>query len=41
MNTGGMLWSGDEIHNGTVYAAVLCIAAILLTLLWLKWKRLL
>jgi Mg2+ and Co2+ transporter CorA len=41
MNTGGMLWSGDEVPHGTALAAVLCAAAALATLLWLYWKRML
>jgi zinc transporter len=41
MNTGGLLWAGDEVPHGTIYAALLCGAAVLSTLLLLRWKRLL
>jgi Mg2+ and Co2+ transporter CorA len=41
MNTGGLLWSGDEMHHGTIYAGLLCLAAVIFTLLMLRWKRLL
>jgi zinc transporter len=41
MNTGGLLWGGDEVPHGTIYATLLCGAAVLLTLLVLRWKRLL
>jgi zinc transporter len=41
MNTGGMLWGGDEVPHGTVFATVLCAVAALVTLLWLHWKRML
>jgi hypothetical protein len=41
MNTGGMLWSGDEVPQGTVFATALCAAAVVVTLLWLRWKRML
>jgi zinc transporter len=41
MNTGGLLWSGDEMPHGTVYAATLCGAAVVSALLVLRWKRLL
>ena len=41
MNTGGMLWAGDDMRHGTLYATLLCIVAIFGTLLWLRWKRLL
>lgn len=39
MNTGGLLWL--EAGHGTVYAFGVCLAAILGTLLLLRWKRLL
>lgn len=39
MNTGGMLWT--ETGLGTVYGLGLCLAAMLVTLLVLRWKRLL
>jgi zinc transporter len=41
MNTGGLLWGGDEVPHGTMFAALLCVAAVLSTLLVLRWKRLL
>ena len=41
MNTGGLLWGGDEHSHGTIYATLLCGAAVLSTLLALRWKRLL
>jgi len=41
MNTGGLLWSGDEAHYGTLYAGLSCIGAVVAMLLLLKWKRLL
>ncbi|MBS0638302.1 MAG: CorA family divalent cation transporter [Acetobacteraceae bacterium] len=41
MNTGGMLWAGEGMRYGTLYATMLCVGAILATMLWLKWKRLL
>ena len=41
MNTGDMLWSGDEMPHGTVLATVLCGAAALVTLLRLHRKRML
>ena len=41
MNTGGLPWGGDGAPNGSVYATILCAAAIILTLLGLRWKRLL
>jgi Mg2+ and Co2+ transporter CorA len=41
MNTGGLLWGGDEYSHGTIYATLLCGAAVLSTLLALRWKRLL
>ncbi len=40
MNTGGMLWSGDEVPHGTIFAALLCLGAVMATLLALRWKRL-
>lgn len=41
MNTGGLLWGGEESAHGTLYAGLLCLAAILGTLLTLRLKRLL
>jgi zinc transporter len=41
MNTGGMLWAGDEALHGTAYAALLCLAAAIVTLLLLRLKKLL
>lgn len=41
MNTGGLLWAGEEMPYGTLYAAVACGAAVLITLLILYSKRLL
>jgi Mg2+ and Co2+ transporter CorA len=41
MNTGGMLWGGDETPHGTVYATLLCLFAAVVTLLLLRLKKLL
>ncbi len=41
MNTGGLLWGGDEVPHGTLFAALLCGSAVGLTLLLLRRKRLL
>jgi zinc transporter len=41
MNTGGMLWGGDGVPNGTIFATLLCVAAAIITLLLLRLKRLL
>jgi zinc transporter len=41
MNTGGLIWSGDGQGLGTVYATAVCLAAVLVTLGMLRWKRLL
>jgi zinc transporter len=41
MNTGGMLWGGDEVPHGTLYATLLCLLAAIVTLLLLRFKRLL
>ncbi|HTW28071.1 MAG TPA: CorA family divalent cation transporter [Acetobacteraceae bacterium] len=41
MNTGGLLWSGDAVRHGTLYAAATCLLAILGTLGLLRWKRML
>jgi len=40
MNTGGFVW-GDDVPNGTLYAGLACLVAVLLMLSLLKWKRLL
>lgn len=41
MNTGGLLWAGEEIRHGTLYAGVLCALAVACTLGLLRWRRLL
>jgi zinc transporter len=41
MNTGGLLWGGDEAPHGTILAALLCVLAIASTVGVLRWKRLL
>jgi Mg2+ and Co2+ transporter CorA len=41
MNTGGMLWGGDEVPHGTVYATLLGLFAAIVTLLLLRFKKLL
>lgn len=41
MNTGGLLWSGDDAPRGTVFAAIACVASVLTMLALLKRKRLL
>ena len=41
MNTGGLLWGGDDVPHGTVFAMLLCAAAVVSTLLVLRWRRLL
>ena len=41
MNTGGMLWAGDEASHGTIFATLLCLAAAMVTLLLLRLKKLL
>jgi zinc transporter len=41
MNTGGLLWGGDQVPHGTIYATLLCGAAVASTLLWLRWRRML
>ena len=41
MNTGGLLWSGDDVPHGTLFAALLCGCAVATTLLLLRAKRLL
>jgi zinc transporter len=41
MNTGGLLWGGDEVPHGTLFATLLCGSAVGLTLLLLRRKRLL
>ncbi len=40
MNTGGFIW-GDSVANGTAYAGLTCLVAVLAMLGLLKWKRLL
>lgn len=40
MNTGGFVW-GEGVANGTLYAGLACLFAVLLMLSLLKWKRLL
>ncbi|MFL5284159.1 MAG: CorA family divalent cation transporter, partial [Rhodopila sp.] len=41
MNTGGLPWGGDGAVRGTLYAGLMCLAAVLGTLALLRWKRLL
>jgi Mg2+ and Co2+ transporter CorA len=41
MNTGGMLWAGNEATHGSIFATLLCLAAAAVTLLLLRWKKLL
>ena len=41
MNTGGLLWGGDGSPMGTIYAALACVAAVILMLMLLKRKHLL
>lgn len=41
MNTGGLLWSGDDAHMGTAFAGIACLAAVAIMLVLLRWKRLL
>lgn len=41
MNTGGMVWSGEQAWYGTLFAGMVCATAILGTLLILRLKRLL
>jgi Mg2+ and Co2+ transporter CorA len=41
MNTGGLLWGGDGTPRGTLYATLMCGTAVVVTLLLLRWKRLL
>ena len=41
MNTGGLLWSGDETSMGTVYAGIACLLAVAIMLLVLRGKKLL
>lgn len=40
MNTGGFVW-GETVANGTIYAGLTCLLAVLAMLIVLKWKRLL
>lgn len=39
MNTGGLPWQGHGL--GTVYASLLCLIAMLATIIVMRWKRLL
>ena len=41
MNTGGLLWGGEEVPHGTFFAAVVCGLAVAVTLLLLRAKRML
>ena len=41
MNTGGLLWGGDDAPRGTLYAAMACVGAVVAMLVLLKRKRLL
>jgi zinc transporter len=41
MNTGGLLWAGDGANHGTLFAGLLCLGAVVVTLLLLRMKRLL
>ena len=40
MNTGGLLWGGDEVPHGTLFASVLSGAAVIITLLLLRAEKL-
>jgi zinc transporter len=41
MNTGGMPWSGDGATFGTLLATAVCAIAVVITLAFLRWRRLL
>jgi Mg2+ and Co2+ transporter CorA len=41
MNTGGLLWGGDEVPHGTLFVSMLCGSAVIITLLLLRAKKLL
>ena len=41
MNTGGLLWAGEGADHGTLFAGLLCLGAVGVTLLLLRMKRLL
>jgi hypothetical protein len=41
MNTSGLLWGGDEVPHGTLFASVLCGSAVIITLLLLRAEKLL
>lgn len=41
MNTGGLLWTGDDQPHGAIYAALLCVSAVAVLLVILRRKRLL
>jgi len=41
MNTGGLLWGGDSMPHGTLFAALLCAFAVTVMLLLLRARRLL
>lgn len=41
MNTGGLPWGGEGSAHGTIYAGLISIGAVLGTLLFLRWARLL
>lgn len=40
MNTGGFIW-GEDVPNGTLYAGLACLIAVLAIVVLLRWKRLL
>jgi zinc transporter len=41
MKTGGMLWGGEDMKNGTIYATLVCIGSVLAVATILRLKRLL
>lgn len=41
MNTGGLLWSGEDASMGTVYAGIACLLAVAIMLVVLRGKKLL
>jgi zinc transporter len=41
MNTGGLPWSGESATLGTVFATISCVSAIVVTVAFLRWKKLL
>ncbi len=39
MNTGGLLWGGDEVPHGTLFATVICASAVIVTLLLMLHRQ--